>query len=127
MLRFDEGVAVVQKGGRGGCGPYCQNLRPRYRSTHRHTLEELIERGERGGGRGREEKEREGRNGVKGRERLDAEMRQKGKEGRKDASRKPNERRFISVTRLCYSTSPFRAIPLEPPLSFSITRTRCGL
>lgn len=54
MLRFDEEVAVVQKGGRGGCGPYCQNLRPRYRSTHRHTLEEP--RGE----RGREEKEREG-------------------------------------------------------------------
>lgn len=96
MLRFDEGVAVVQKGGRGGCEPYCQNLRPRYRSTHRHTLEEPTE----GEGREREEREREGRGGVKGRERLDAEMRQKGEEGKKDASRKPKERRFISIARV---------------------------
>lgn len=94
MLRFAERVAVVQKGGRGGRGPYCQNLRPRYRSTHRHRERES----ERGWVR--EEKEREGRNGVKGRERLDAEMRQKGKEGKKDASRKPKEGRFISVARV---------------------------
>lgn len=48
-----------------------------------------------------ERREREGRTqrGVKGRERLDAEMRQKGKEGKKDASREPKEGRFISVAR----------------------------
>lgn len=49
MSRFDGGLTVAQKGGRGGCGPYCQNPRPRYRSTHRHTLEEPreTERGDR--------------------------------------------------------------------------------
>jgi len=65
MLRFDEGVVLVQKGGRGGCGPHCQNLRPRYRSTHRHTLEEEERervRGMRGEKEGRVQKnEREGK------------------------------------------------------------------
>jgi len=49
------GMVIVQKGGQEGCGPHCQNLRPRYRSTHQHTLERERERG-----RGeREKKERE--------------------------------------------------------------------
>lgn len=82
MLRFDEGVAaVVQKGGRGGCEPYCQNLRPRYRSTHRHTLEEPTE----GKGREREERER-GRTQRSERERKtgcrNATKRRRGKERR---------------------------------------------
>jgi len=59
MSRFDggerwRGLAVAQKGDRGGCGPYCQNPRPRYRSTHRHTLEEP-----RGTERGEKERQRE--------------------------------------------------------------------
>lgn len=120
MLRFDEGVAVVQKGGRGGGGPYCQNLRPRYRSTHRHTLEEPRERG-------REEKEREGSAKERKGEKDWVQKCDKKEEGKKDASRKPREGRFISVMRAsCQSTSSFRASPRSFSLFLSITRTRCG-
>jgi len=59
-------MVIVQKGGQEGCGPHCQNLRPRYRSTHQHTLEERERERERereGGGSERRKREK----GTKGR------------------------------------------------------------